>query len=78
VAGIRSLYGLESADHGKGVPAPRVVPRQSGFPALSATAVGVRSDIWLLLAVPLTGLAIATILSPLSFLLDRLLFRQRP
>jgi hypothetical protein len=31
-----------------------------------------------LLAVPLTGLAIATILSPLSFLLDRLLFRQRP
>ena len=32
---------------------------------------------WLLLVVPATGLAIATLLFPLSYLIDRLLFRRR-
>jgi len=32
---------------------------------------------WLLLVVPLTGLVVAVVLLPLSFLLDRILFRRR-
>jgi hypothetical protein len=32
---------------------------------------------WLLLAVPVTGLAVSALLSPLSFLLDKMLFRRR-
>jgi len=32
---------------------------------------------WLLLVVPATGLIIATLMFPLSYLIDRLLFRRR-